>query len=391
MLNRRREMKVRFRKLRLIIRVLAIGLLCIPIVAAYTYSDYENAIAKTADRLLALQSSFDYGWDWIVTGLTSHSVSPSATNLYGVTAMGLIDAYQKVGTSTYLAAAKNVADFIAYGDPSAGDFWNGLTHDFGHGSSLYWWAYSFDYRYLIRFSTISGDMSYKTYALAAWAWQKANIARYSDGSQGTLYSHFVSHVNDGFAGWGASDYGLAAWEMGDTSWAQGMASTISSNLASIISSPTYNDLGAAWSLKLLVTVDPTTYASDITSLKTTLKTDQHVDGYWSDGNSEGDAQTTAYAVMGLLTAGEYDAARKGAEWLLANQMVNGGWDASPTEYSETDSEAMQALASSIPPVGGFWVPMNKFELLAPWITLASSVAVAAASVVYVKRRKKQQN
>jgi hypothetical protein len=43
------------------------------------------------------------------------------------------------------------------------------------------------------------------------------------------------------------------------------------------------------------------------------------------------------------------------------------------------------------PVGGLWVPINKFQLLAPWITLASLIAVTTISVVYVKRRKKQQN
>jgi uncharacterized repeat protein (TIGR01451 family) len=44
-----------------------------------------------------------------------------------------------------------------------------------------------------------------------------------------------------------------------------------------------------------------------------------------------------------------------------------------------------------PPVGGVWVPINKFELLAPWISLASLITVAAVSIVYVKHRKKQQN
>jgi hypothetical protein len=44
-----------------------------------------------------------------------------------------------------------------------------------------------------------------------------------------------------------------------------------------------------------------------------------------------------------------------------------------------------------PPVGGLWVPINKFELVAPWIGYASVIAVAAASLVYVNRRKKQQN
>lgn len=43
-----------------------------------------------------------------------------------------------------------------------------------------------------------------------------------------------------------------------------------------------------------------------------------------------------------------------------------------------------------PPVGGIWVPINKTELLAPWISYVSFVIIAAASIIYVKRRKKKQ-
>jgi len=45
---------------------------------------------------------------------------------------------------------------------------------------------------------------------------------------------------------------------------------------------------------------------------------------------------------------------------------------------------------STPSVGGVWVPINKFELLAPWIGLASFITVAAVSVVYGKHRKKKR-
>jgi hypothetical protein len=43
------------------------------------------------------------------------------------------------------------------------------------------------------------------------------------------------------------------------------------------------------------------------------------------------------------------------------------------------------------PVGGEWVPINKLQLLAPWISSASLMMVLAALFVYVKYRKKQQN
>jgi hypothetical protein len=42
-------------------------------------------------------------------------------------------------------------------------------------------------------------------------------------------------------------------------------------------------------------------------------------------------------------------------------------------------------------VGGVWVPMNKPELLAPWLGYASVITVATASLVCVRRRKKRQN
>jgi len=41
------------------------------------------------------------------------------------------------------------------------------------------------------------------------------------------------------------------------------------------------------------------------------------------------------------------------------------------------------------PVGGVWVPINRFELLASWITLTSLITVTAVSVVYAKHKKKQ--
>lgn len=41
------------------------------------------------------------------------------------------------------------------------------------------------------------------------------------------------------------------------------------------------------------------------------------------------------------------------------------------------------------PVGGIWIPVNKLELLAPYIGLTVLLAVAVVTVVYVKKRKRQ--
>ena len=43
------------------------------------------------------------------------------------------------------------------------------------------------------------------------------------------------------------------------------------------------------------------------------------------------------------------------------------------------------------PVGGVWVPIEKFKLLAPWVGWASFVTASTIFVVYVNRKKKRQN
>jgi hypothetical protein len=44
-----------------------------------------------------------------------------------------------------------------------------------------------------------------------------------------------------------------------------------------------------------------------------------------------------------------------------------------------------------PLVGGIWIPVDKFVLLAPYIALASTILVAtAATAIYIKRRNKKQ-
>jgi len=42
-------------------------------------------------------------------------------------------------------------------------------------------------------------------------------------------------------------------------------------------------------------------------------------------------------------------------------------------------------------VGGVWIPIDKLELLAPWISIASLITLATMCIACVKYRKKQQN
>ncbi len=64
-----------------------------------------------------------------------------------------------------------------------------------------------------------------------------------------------------------------------------------------------------------------------------------------------------------------------------------GWSGGSIASTEGDSLGMQYKITA---VGGFWVPVDKLDLLAPYIGLASTIiAATAATAIYVKRRKKQ--
>jgi hypothetical protein len=337
------------RKMKKQLSLIAIGILILSMMAflpnianAYPPADYKTSIITAADRLVALQSSTDGGWDWYVNGLIAHTANPSAYNLYGVTALGLIDAYELTGNTAYLTAAKNTADFMKYGDPSIGDFYNGYDD--------YHWGYSYDYRFLMSYSAVSGDLSYKNYALDAWAWQKANKAAFTDGNQETLWAYYP---DPGYAAWGTSDWGLATLRMGDTVWATSMATVMHNHMADILLS---DPMAMGSTLRFLATIGG--YAGDVTLLKEELVALQELDGSWEfPGYLYPCTQSTAYAVMGLWTAGEYTAARKGADWLVSTQgtlgALAGGWPQTDyeglyDETSETDSEPLQALFTAMP-------------------------------------------
>ena len=300
----------------------------------YAIGKYYTSVEKAIDRIVALQSSSDYGWDWIVTGLTAHSGNPSGVNLYGVTALGLLDAFELTQNITYFFAAQKVADYMARGDPTTGAFW---ANGFGYG---------FDYMFLVQFSEVSGRSEYKDYAIKAWNWQKTHIGRYADNNQSYLYNYFYTNwvASHGIVIWNSVSYALGAYYLGDTAWAENMTKVIAANFTNIAADG-FQYIGWGHALKLFQTIDPTGYATEIASAVNSLKTSQTYSGCWPGGW----AQDAAYAVMGLAAVGETEAAEKGADWLVSTQgygSIVGGWkEPDGNEYSEITSEAAQALAA----------------------------------------------
>ncbi len=72
-------------------------------------SPVEDAIIAGADRLVATQNN-DGGWEWKNPNLNKDEVSPE--NTFGVTAQGLLDAYELTGNTVYLDAAKLAGDHL---------------------------------------------------------------------------------------------------------------------------------------------------------------------------------------------------------------------------------------------------------------------------------------
>ena len=340
-----------------LVLVLSFSLMTAVPVAAYSYADYTNAITKTADRLVALQTT-DGGWDWIITGQTAPSDPPGSFNLYGVTALGLIDAYEVTGDEAYKTAAQLTGDHLK-------------TLDRASDTAVR--IMSFDYRFLVEFSALSGDASYEAHAIGQWSVAKtASEFYYADGNQGNIYGFWYTHTDPdshGYAAWQAADMGLAALAMGDTSWAGNMATVLVGHLDEIAGDDEYRFIGWGHALEFLNTVDSVVYSTEITSLISNLTVSQNADGSWPGTADQGAVQNTAYAVIGLAAVGEGVTGQAGADWLVENQIDAGGsiggWiETDSKEYSENDSEALQAIKSVLTRAGilkGSGVPGKGLE------------------------------
>jgi len=71
--------------------------------------------------------------------------------------------------------------------------------------------------------------------------------------------------------------------------------------------------------------------------------------------------------------------------------LDGVWKVRYTQENTTGTKDFLITIKKNPPVGGIYIPVNKLELLAPYIALASIILVAtAATAIYIKHRKKKQ-
>jgi hypothetical protein len=81
----------------------------------------------------------------------------------------------------------------------------------------------------------------------------------------------------------------------------------------------------------------------------------------------------------------------GFPMILAENIPISEIPAQPYKITSTETGVYVQVNPPTAPVGGEWVPIDKLQLLAPWITMASLMVAASLPLVYAKHKKKQQS
>ncbi|MGH2536028.1 MAG: hypothetical protein ACRDHL_01390 [Candidatus Promineifilaceae bacterium] len=317
----------------------------------------KPAIDSAAARVVELQRT-DAGWEGTWFWYVGNTFN--ATNLTGVTALGLLEAYQDTNDTAYLDAAVDAAGFI-------------MTHlgAGATGAQYHTRTTAPDIVFLHRLSQVTGDSSYATRANAEWA----NIKTFWP-TAGDLDALF--RVLNRPSIWDIVFFMEAAHLSGDSAWADGAAAIVAN-----ISDPFYYDpaedfwyaLNVAHAVYGLVSMGYSgAYNAEVVALLDTLVS------LISDSSVGSSAQMTAYAVLALASVGgsANGHANDLARWLADNRAANGGYlEPDAIEYAESNGEALRALATTIGTnvtVDGFQ-PGSGQNLNSAWQAAADSQAV----------------
>lgn len=286
----------------------------------------KPAIASAANRVVELQRT-DTGWEgtwyWYVGN------TYNATNLTGVTALGLLEAYRDTKDPAYLDAAVAAADFIQT------HLGVGAT-----GTKYHVRTTAPDIVFLHRLSEVTGDQAYASRAVLEWDNIKLTYP-----TAAALDSLF--HTINRRSAWDMAFFLEAAYLSGDTVWADDAAAILAdTNETFYYGTDTgWYALNLGGSTRALVNCG---YASQyntpivqmLNDLIGLIDEDTGIGGYIQD---------TAYAVLAFSSVG--GAANKYANdlgrWLAVQQLDNGGWLEDGDEYPEIDGEALRAMASTI--------------------------------------------
>lgn len=285
------------------------------------------AIIKGTDRLVTLQRT-NAGWEgtWFWTVGSNYN----ATNLTGVTALGLIETFNDAKDQRYLEAAVKAAGFIQthLGAGATGPKYHVRT-------TLP------DIIFLHQLGKVTGNSAYGARANLEW-----NNIKTSYPTAASVDAYFRKIQRR--SAWDIAFFLEAAHLSGDQAWADDAAAILAN-----VDDPFYYGNDTWWyALNLSGTVRALVgcgYYQQNSSQVTSLL-DQLIALVDSNNGIDGYVQDTAYAILALNTVG--GAARSYANslgrWLSTQQSKNGAWiEPDGFEYPEVNGEALRGLSFTI--------------------------------------------
>lgn len=269
-------------------------------------------------------------WEWVInSGLTCWNVG-------GISAMGLLAAYERTRNNDYLNAALLTGDTLV-------QKYSTIAIDDPEGAEWEDRPFSQDIEFLVRLSRDSGDSSYVQIA-AAWY----SIITNNKTAVETADRYIDNRLS--LAGWDLASQIRAAVAAGKRDYARGMAYRLLERRSDWegVSYGVYNYTmisyaSLLWAFHQIGGSGPDVPAA-IREFRGLVLEAQQYDGSWDDG----DYQTVAYAILGLdAVQGNVRKALGGAfAFLRDTQSGDGGWLYVDTEseYGEVNSEVLMALA-----------------------------------------------
>lgn len=306
----------------------AVALLAPMAAAQGNVVDHRESAIDGADRLLEVQhDSGAFPWDVSSDG--------EFQNVQGVTAQGLLDAYRVTGNEAYLDAA---GDNVAWLDAKLG------PDDYSSAPNAY---------FLAEYALLTQDT--EALEMARQGFENAiEDDRWDDTPTALAEAILEARVNQGHTNLGLWDVALfvrAAQDIGNASAADEFAAVLveQAEQQTIVDpfddQATHYEIGLAALLFGLAEADVVGHQDVIDQAADALADEQGDDGS-IPGDIYGDVQTTAYAAIGFVAIGDLETAHDACDWLVEDQEDDGAWLVSGgTEYAETDSEAVQALAT----------------------------------------------
>ena len=373
--------------------------------AAYVY---QPALIFGSDGNVIMSNKFDKGFHniatigtaaaWLLTQQDSSGGFPWSvgdpniySNVQGPAGRGMLAGYNATGTATYLTSALSCGNYLVPNYPRT--YTDGDPRFATH-----------DPLFLEELTIVSGNTAYANF-VQTYFWDKLTTSTYGESNNLDANGFGMAVVNGRngqgiveLAPWDISAAAIAAHVAGETTNRDGIMAAILSGLDSTDASDNTYDViglaGACWASGVTgYALDPTlgrwAAANSTQDLIDSLLTYQNAQGGWvwsttADINdlSNGDVQTTAFAVMALKAFNNTTYATEianGLAFMFSQQQPSGQIFAYPGATSttaggvEVHAEAMQAIGSkndSLIPVEltSFTVSATGQGVLLSWAT-----------------------